>query len=233
MAQKNPEALLCDSDALIQIFISRQTRILVHLVEAYDVQPTVVPEVETEVSRNGRFGKRFEPTLIGAMGRGHIAPFDEADVRRLLTAREWPGTALDEEINRLAERSTRYHRHVDRGEAYTHAAGAQLRLPAMSHDGRAIKVLEGIPEVMPAPVLRMWDLFALAYDDGIVTVADGEQAVGHLAGEHEYLPPMLAQSKNNFRAFIEQLNSRLRKAPVGTSPRAPQLHTDTLFLHPR
>ena len=225
----NPEHLICDTDVLLQLFIARQGRLLSYLQQAYAVSLAIVPEVETEVSWNRRYRSRFEPVLVRHMQHGAIIVLEAPEIARLLRARDRTPPQVDQELADLHERSRRYARHVGRGEAYSHAAGVALELPVFSHDWSAVTVLEAIPEPVAVPVLRVWDLVALAFDDGAVTVADIDHAVNLLRRENEVVPAFLAKSPGE---AIRRYDSRLRRVVPGGTPARPRQAKDRLFLAP-
>jgi len=232
VAVPNPEFLLCDADALIQVFIARQGRLLVHLRDRYGVTPAVVPEVELEVSNHRKFGGRFEPALVAAMSRDQLVLLDGDQMRRSLSGPGPVTPQVEQRIQRILERSRRYRGHVGLGEAYSHAAAVELQLPLMSHDWQAVQLLQQLGEPVAAPVIRIWDLFALALDDGAVEVEDGERASQHLEHDREHVPPFLARPNPSFEDAIRTFNSRLRRAVAGGTPQNPQNPKDVLYLHP-
>jgi hypothetical protein len=228
----NPEFLLCDTDALIQVFIGRQVRLLVHMIDVYGVMPAIVPEVESEISAHRKFRNRFEPQLITQLAQQHIVVLEDAAIRQLLVQRGVPQPQIDQGLRRIVTRSQQYHRHVQTGEAYSHAAGVELRIPLMSHDWDAVRTLEQAGEPVAVPVLRLWDLFALALNDGVVTETEGDQATDHLEREDEFIPGALRKSAGPFAETIRRFDSRLRRRHRG-APADPAGPRDRLYLDPK
>ena len=227
----NPEFLLCDADALIQVFISRWVQLLVHLLQTYGVRPAVIPEVETEVSLHRKFKARFGPALAAQIQRAHVTVLDRAKTRRLLVSRGRSPAEIEEDFRSLATRARRYQERVDTGEAYSHAIAVELRLPLMSHDWRAVQTLQEAGEAVAVPVARLWDLAALAWDDQVLDEKDGERAIDHLQHEEEGVPRPFSIVK--FRDAIKAFPSRLRRAPAGATPSGPRSPTEPLYLHAR
>jgi hypothetical protein len=231
VAVQNPQYLPCDTDSLIQIFIARHQRVLVHLRERYGVLPVVVPEVEMEVSRNRKFKGRFAPALADAVGSGHLTVLSDDEMRRGLVRVGHTATQAEQTVQRVQQRGRRYQSHVGRGEAYSHAAAVELQVPIMSHDWEAVEVLSGLSEQVGVPTLRTWDLFALALDDGAVTLEDGERGVAYLQDGDEHVPAFLARANPSFGDALKNFDSRLRRRQSGTPPQ-PQGPKDRLFIEP-
>src|SRR5258708_22268451 len=71
-----PRLLFCDTDCLIQLFISRQVGLLMWLEERYGLESVIVPEVEVELAFHRKFKGRFDPDLRRALSSGAISLFD-------------------------------------------------------------------------------------------------------------------------------------------------------------
>src|SRR5215469_3985643 len=82
----NPELLLCDTDSLIQLFLTAsQTQNLMPLRtlrDDYDIQPMITAEVEAELMWNGRYSNRFVPILRKAIGNGLIEVLSEVSLAK-------------------------------------------------------------------------------------------------------------------------------------------------------
>jgi hypothetical protein len=63
----NPALLLCDSDALVQLFIANEFRPLQSLRTQFNIQPAVVLEVDLELRWLGKHKDRFVPPLDKAL----------------------------------------------------------------------------------------------------------------------------------------------------------------------
>ena len=80
----NPLALVCDTDALIQLFIADELRPLLHLKKRYGIQPLVAPEVEFELrSNHHQKHDRIVAGLRKATSQGAIRVVDEGVVMDL------------------------------------------------------------------------------------------------------------------------------------------------------
>src|SRR2546425_8700904 len=69
----NPRLLLCDTDSLIQLFLTRLvTKKLLPLRvlrDEYGIQPAIVEEVETELMWTRRYKDQFAPELKKALAK--------------------------------------------------------------------------------------------------------------------------------------------------------------------
>lgn len=182
----NPSHLLLDSDVLIQVFMTRQTKLLNRL-KAAGMVPAVVPEVEGEIRYHQRFRDRFEPAFLSAKDRAVIV-FDRTEVRRLLLARGVPEDAIENHHRTLEARAVEYHRHVGEGEAHTHALASELNLPAASNDGEALRILSRQGLAAAQPTLRFFDLLVFGLRRGWVDEATCSRVCGTLRGDREYVP---------------------------------------------
>jgi hypothetical protein len=103
----------------------------------------------------------------------------------------------------------------------------------MSHDGEAMRTLTAVGESTAVPVLRIWDAFCLAFDDGAVTAEDGKRGIEDLEHENEFVPgPLRGHRVDALVQAIRSFNSRLRCAMPGSTPRSPTVATEPLYLHP-
>jgi hypothetical protein len=127
----NPRLIICDSDALIQLFIANQLQPLKDLKNLYGIQPTVVQEVDIELRWLGHHRERFVPQLDKAMKSGLIARLDKPLFQSLVSTA--PAGAS---WSTFQSTGAQYFGFVDKGEAYTHAAGVVLGVPTVSNDFR-------------------------------------------------------------------------------------------------
>jgi hypothetical protein len=158
----NPALLLCDSDALVQFFLANDLRPLQALKADFEIQPTIVLEVDMELRRVGKHKDRFVPQLEKALKHGTLAKLDQALFQTYL-ATATPGTSW----STYQALGMQYYGYVQRGEAYTHAAAVTLGMPAMSNDFRAVRLLEEKMLTVAAPTLRSFDLLVFAYQSDI------------------------------------------------------------------
>lgn len=156
-ARSNPPSVVCDSDALIQIFLSCGVQVLRWLRSRYGVQPIVSPEVELELRSHRRHGPQIDADLRKAIANGALVVADRAYVDLLAT----PPAAADALYRQIQATGVKYALRVGKGEAYTHAWAIGLGVPALSNDEQAVRTLLGQSLVTAAPVVRFYDLVIL------------------------------------------------------------------------
>jgi hypothetical protein len=125
----------------------------------------------------------------------------------------------------------RYYGFVQRGEAYTHAAAVSLSMPAVSNDGKAVRVLEGQMMSVAVPVLRFFDIIIFAHQFGILTTKECEDVRSALLKNGEGIPgPFLnASFANGSKNFPCRLGAG--NATGGPYPQ-PTNHYDLLTIIP-
>src|SRR5712692_6826403 len=170
----NPRLLPCDSDVLVQFFAANELRPLRDLRKLYGIVPVVVQEVEFELRWLGHHKDKFVTQLDKAVKSGLISRLDKTLFQSYLSAA--PAGSSWSSYQSLG---AQYQGYVDRGEAYTHAAGIVLGTPTASNDYRAIQVLQFQMMNLPSPVLRSFDLLALALEAGTMSVHDCETSGVH------------------------------------------------------
>lgn len=221
----NPSLLICDSDVLVQLFLAAELGPLRDLKSLYGVQPAIVQEVDVELRWVGHYGNRFVPQLDKSLKTGLIARLDKTLFQSLLSAAppgaSWAG---------FQSLGAQYMGFVDKGEAYTHAAGVVLALPTASDDFRAIQVLQFQMQNLPAPVLRSFDLLGFAFESGTLPMQDCEKARSCLLKESRWVPgafkhASFADGLSNFRL---RLRDASKASPPGPQP--PSIFTDPLFI---
>jgi hypothetical protein len=78
----NPSLLLCDTDALIQLFLTKdlaQKLLPIRILkEDYRIQPVIVEEVEAELKWNGNHKDKFGHDITKALASGTIQLLDAA-----------------------------------------------------------------------------------------------------------------------------------------------------------
>jgi len=221
----NPRLLICDSDVLVQHFLPNELRPLQYLKNVYDVQPAIVQEVDVELRWLGHYGNRFVHSLDKSLKAGLIVRLDKDKFQTLLSTAP-PGASWGS----FQSLGAQYLGFVDRGEAYTHAAGVVLGMPVASDDFRAIEVLQFQMQSLPSPVLRSFDLLGFALERGIMSITDCEKVRTCLQKESRWVPrafknASVEEGMRNFRL-------RLRDASTASSPNLhpPASFSDTLFI---
>lgn len=221
----NPSLLICDSDVTIQLFIAGEFRPLRELKSLYSVQPAIVQEVDVELRWVGRYGSRFVPQLDKCVKNGIIVRLDKTFFQSLLSAAP-PGASWSS----FQSLGAQYLGYVDRGEAYTHAAGVVLGQPTASDDFRAIQVLQFQMQNLPSPVLRSFDLLGFALEAGILSAQDCEKARDRLLKEGRWVPGAFKHASfvNGLANFSLRLRDSSKAGPSGPQP--PKIFSDPLFI---
>ena len=204
----NPPVLICDTDAIAQLFLSNEIRPLKLLRDRYGIQPTIVTEVDLELRWLRRHKDKFVPKLDKAL---------KADVLRVLgmpyfqsLAAAAPAGASWSNFQALG---AQYELHIHRGEAYTFAAGITLGVPALSNDFSAIQTLQANSLSLPTPVLRCFDLFAFCFENGLLELKACESARSELRKNGEGVPKAFMNA--SFEDGLKHFSSRLRTGTVG------------------
>jgi hypothetical protein len=223
----NPAILLCDSDVLVQFFLSGDLRPLTELKTRFGIQPVVVLEVDLELRWLGKHKDRFVSPLEKALKHKTLLRLDQALFQSFLSSAA-PGTSWSS----YQALGAQYYGYVQRGEAYTHAAGVALGFPTASNDFKAILTLQAQMLAIPAPVLRFFDLCVFAYECGVLNLKSCEFVRSELLKHGEGLPKAFANS--SFEDGLKTFRCRLRSTPgsgagaaaVGTN------YTDPLVVIP-
>lgn len=229
----NPEYLLCDADALIQVFLTRQVQLLVALRTKYGVKAAIVPEVESEVRFNQRYKNQYENSLLKQLSSGNVTVLDTDRSRHLLRDRELPEGEIPGFVERVRGRGLEYNKYVHEGEAYSHAVATLLQLPLLSNDREALEALEHAGLPVSLPVLRFFDLIAFGVSESIITAEDGQRARSLLMGaKHEFLSYPFKEKKASFSECLSKFSARLhawRKSGTPPHPRGPR---DVIYFVP-
>lgn len=183
MGGASPQFLICDADALIQLLLTKETRLLTAL-RGYGVSAVIPPEVDIELRSGRKFASRIARDLNKAIGNGALQILDPGSLANAVDSGP-AGAALAAQI---ISRAKRYARIVDFGEAHTHAAAVELKVPALSHDKRALDALIAAGEPVPNTVLRFFDLLAFGVQTKAIAVADADSARSLLLSEGEWIP---------------------------------------------
>lgn len=220
----NPGLIVCDSDVLVQLFIANELRPLRDLKSLYRIQPAVAQEVDVELRWLGRHKGRFVPQLDKALKNGLLVRLDKPFFQSLVSSSP-PGASW----SGYQSLGAQYNGYVDRGEAYTHAAGVILAVPTASNDFSAIKVLQLQMMNLPAPVLRSFDLLAFALQTGTLCLKDCENARQALMSENEWVAKDFKYA--SFQSGLATFQCRLRDLPAQpAAPATPVSFSDVLFV---
>jgi hypothetical protein len=156
---ENPfDLMICDTDALIQIFCANQESILKKLRTRFGIHAAVTEAVESEMLRPGRrrgeccqteFRKALETGLITVLDRRTLGRFTTND----------PQSTYDS-IQLLGQK---HNNVIDRGEAYTYAAAHILRSAVLSNDGNALRRADALRLETGKPILRLYDLIVFLH----------------------------------------------------------------------
>jgi hypothetical protein len=183
----NPCLLPCDTDALIQLFLTAaHTKSLIPLrmlKDDYGIQPAIVAEVEAELMQNRKFGAKFAPELRKAVGNGTLEVLDAAAFAKYVPAHLAKGV-----FGNFQTLGLQYNKHAHRGESYTLAAAVTLQTPALSNDKSALDVLDFNGLVLPTPVLRTFDLVSFCYQAGALDEKHCDSVRKELAQRNEHVP---------------------------------------------
>jgi len=195
------------------------------------VTPAVLQDVETEVRYNRPFRSRFERPFENAVAAGTLVALETRDLESLLSARGVQPAQIPTEIRAYKARATQYRKHVQDGEAQTHAAAVQFGLPVMSNDKRAIDTLVGLGLPLATPTLRFFDVLVCGRTLGIIDLAKAEKVRARLLKAKEFVPKEFKRS-GDFDACAGSFTCRLVGVPgplVGPT-RLPQHYDDVLYL---
>ena len=226
--QRGARLLLCDTDALIQVFIAQLVPSLRELKSSYGIQPTIVPEVEIEVSWNKKFKAQFDPVLRKTISSGVLIVLDKTGLEFCVDA-PLVG-ALSSQIQTLG---AEHHKCVGLGEAYAFAAAVTLGQPAISNDFSAVQALTTSGFAVPSPVLRFFDLLVFFYQTGYLTEADCDQVRQTLLKRNEFVPAPFqrASFKNGLTYFCPRLLDKSKSA-VGSQSHASSPYEARLLVSP-
>lgn len=227
----SPLLLFCDTDCLIQLFITNKSSPLLRWYKAkYGLEAVIVPEVESELAWHTKFRDRFDPNLRKALASGLIAVFDYSRPEQLSPFFPALQTAVAA-AQAITQTGNEYSLKVGAGEAYSHAACVHLGMPLLSHDKSAINTLLMQNLQTAAPVLRVFDLLALAHGQGAMTTQVCNSIRQDLDRSREFLPKPFRHA--SFERGLSAFDQRLFEAPTGGGTPAPcQNYNDRYFLVP-
>lgn len=183
-----PAFVFCDTDAAIQFLLAGEVRPFRLLKSKYSVQPIVVPEVEIELRSNRRFGPRIAGELKKAFANDVLRTLNSPTLEHLYGGPPAGSVAAAATLGKIASLGREYQKHVDPGEAYTHAAALTLGVPSLSHDRTAIDALISARLDVPTTVLRALDLITLSYQANDMSENDCDDFRSTLLREKEWVP---------------------------------------------
>jgi hypothetical protein len=207
----NPPLLITDADALLQLLIADQVRLLGFMRRTFNMQPAVTEAVEMEIRKSRKFRARFTKALDEALDRQTLVVLDPRTLPAYVTTD--PNAVYDS----IQTVGARYERSgLDYGEAYTFAAGVVLQVPVVSNDITAIEVAQKKGLQLPSLVARVFDLIVLGHQAGHLGLKDCDEVRKALAREAEFLPASFR--KRSFEGGLTTFYPRLQdgsNAPVG------------------
>lgn len=155
------ELIICDTDALTQIFCTKHETILKQLHVQFRIEYAVTEAVEAELLRPRR--RHSECTRDGfqkALDTGLITILSPRTLGQYTSNN--PFVTYDS-IELLGQQ---YNRIIQRGEAYTHAAAHVLKCAVLSNDWKAIRDADRSGLVFDHPTFRVYDLLVFLYQCG-------------------------------------------------------------------
>ena len=227
---QNPKLLVCDSDALIQLFIGNALQPLRELKRQFGVQPVITPEVELELRSLQKYAKRIDAPLTKSLNHQTIVVLSPAWIQAHL------GSAADPLYAAAQALGSRYHGIVGAGEAYSHAACVTFRVPMLSNDRNAVRFLVKKGWATSSPPLRAFDLVVFGFQIGCMREQDCD-AFRHQMTTQERNEAVPDEFRN--RSFADGLplftpllldGSRPWIGAAATTGEAP--HDRTLVIYP-
>jgi hypothetical protein len=184
---QNPEVMLADTSALVQLFLSDTIAPLKHLKTDYGIQVVVVEAVEAELlylpSKYQKFSGIASP-VKKAFG-SHV--LEVLDLNYMVQRFGNVGSSLFTQADQQGKALAAY---VDRGEAYTHAAADVLgRAPTITNDMAAVWGLTKRGIIPARPILRSFDILVFGLQTGILTLAQCDGARQSLRKVGEVINP--------------------------------------------
>lgn len=226
----SPLLLFCDTDCLIQLFAVNKIAIFRWFKARYSLEAVVVPEVEAELSWHMRFRDRFEPEIRKATAAGVLRVLDYSKPEQIVSFLPSP-SAAEAASRSIIKTGQEYALRVGEGEAYSHAACIYLGMPLLSHDKSAINSLCLNNLRTAAPVLRVFDLLALAYQKEQLVVKDCDAIRQQLNRLNEFVPKSFRHAA--FESGLRSFDQRLYELPpTAARPNPCQSYNDPFFLDP-
>jgi hypothetical protein len=219
----NPAILVCDSDALVQFFLSNEVRPFRHLRDEYGIQPAITQEVDLELRWLGKHKDRFVAQLEKSLKSGVLRVFEPSYFQTLLgsapVGASWAG---------FQSLGAQYEGHIHRGEAYTFAAAVSLGVPALSNDFSAIKTSEANFLNLPTPVLRAFDLLAFCHQSGCLDLKACNEVRSELLKNNEGMPKAFMNA--SFEDGLLNFAPRLRDGSNPSLATGAPTYSTTLYI---
>ena len=202
MATK-PAVVVCDSSVLFPIVLVNRFDLLRMIRDRYAIQPLIHEAVHAEIQRLlGKWHKDRVGAFQKCLRTGAVKTLDEES---LSDAGFNPADAVIDQIDELGARFNALA--VDRGEAYTHAAGNVLKVPTFSQDIRALQRLKEAGYYAERPILRLFDLLALAFQVGQLDGRECHKTVRALIDLGEAVPACFTNCgfEDGLRSYFPRL----------------------------
>jgi hypothetical protein len=179
---QNPDWILGDTDALIQLVACDKLSILRTLKTDYGISTVIPDAVEIElrnIAKNRKF-QDVEHLLVKAFKVGLLTVLDEKNLATLV------GAKAPEVLGRIEQRGDSFKRlGVGNGEAYAHAACIELNLPILTNDSMAIEILMANGSSPPGPYFRTFDVIVFGRQIDALTDNECDSARQSLANRNE------------------------------------------------
>lgn len=226
-----PAFIFCDADAIFQFLLVGEIRPFRVLRSSYSIQPLIVPEVEIELRSHKRLSSRIAPELKRALQNNLLQVLDKSILETHYGRAPSAPMAATAVLNQIKTLGKQYEKHIDFGEAYTHAAAIAMGVPSMSNDVSALKVLVNVGQTVPATVLRSFDLISLCCQVGAMSEHDCDQFRAALVREKEHVPSCFQhQSFGNGLSDFEPRICDVRYAPIGRTGSTPLPYSQVVDL---
>jgi hypothetical protein len=158
----NPPLIVGDTSSLTQLVIAEDATVLRALKQSYGIQMAITEAVEAELRRVIRYKFPTKESFLKKALSSKL--FSVIDKTLLISLGYKAVPALLEQMDQLGEK---FHRRVDRGEAYTHAASNVLGVPTLSQDIVALWQLVNDGIDVQRPVLRAFDILIFGAHVGV------------------------------------------------------------------
>jgi hypothetical protein len=194
----------------------------------YGVQPAIVGAVESETLHILTTVRKFmgrQDSFKKAVSNKTICLIDRELLSNVL------GAAVDAILRQIDSEGQRFNLRVDRGEAYTHAAGSVLEAPVATNDYSAVNRLLRDDENIPRPILRFWDLIVFGHQIGQLDGSSCDKVRQTLVSIGEWIPRCFAG--RNFSVGLTDFYPRLVDGVAGligaANPEGPLDDRQVLF----
>lgn len=179
----NPRILVCDTDALIQIFLARQGELLKRLKRRYGMQPVIPESVEAEITRRGHQKSALVlPGVNKALTHGALVVLEERAIGAF-TSNDAHSTYSS--IQLMGQNNAL---RIGQGEAFAYAAGVVLKAPVLSNDAKAVSIADRHGIKLPPHILRAYDIFMLFHQNDELEERDCDKIRQDLLNAGEALP---------------------------------------------